>query len=330
MRASLPDAGTRHRRDWSYQGQADLAAAGLKPAVKVALTGGHFWQQVDFDINTAGRHVLDFKNTSAIGHFRHIILNAQRHPVADVQGGIESSEINPFFLRHGREIDLPVGHYRLLTELNSPFFLADPQPYLDTLDNYRQAIKPGNALTLLCMGIFLGLMIYYAAQAIVRWNLSAAMYSIFIFGNLLYNGSSLLVFPELFDMHWIYLVSIPILFSNCAYILFVMSLLEIRHDTYPRLYTAGAGAGGLAGRADSAGGDHAALVIGNRSLRCRPVSDLWFGCRYCTLAARAALLRGFICVPLEHFLCWESRRFQSAVSTPMSCISNTWACFRYL
>jgi diguanylate cyclase (GGDEF)-like protein len=226
--------------DWTYQGQVDIAAAGLKPVAKVALTGGHFFQQADFDINTAGRHVLDFKNTSTIGHFRHIILDAQGHPVVDVQGGILSSEINPFFLRHGREIDLPIGHYRLLTELDSPFFLADPQPYLDTLDTYRQTIKPGNALTLLCLGMFLGLMIYYAALATARWSLSAAMYSIFILGNLLYNGTALLVFTELFDMHRFYLVSIPILFSNCAYILFVMSLLEIRHSTYPRLYNVGA------------------------------------------------------------------------------------------
>jgi diguanylate cyclase (GGDEF)-like protein len=224
---------------WVYQGQADLATEALGSVAKVELTGGHFWQQVDFEIKTTGRHVLDFKNTSAIGHFRHIILNAQGHRVADMQGGIQSSEINPFFLRHGREIDLPVGHYRLLTELNSPFFLANPQPYLDTLDAYRQAIKSGNALTLLCMGIYIGLMIYYAAQAIARWNLSAAMYSTFIFGNLLFNGSALQVFPELFGMHWIYLVSVPILFSNAAYILFVMALLELRHDIHPRLHTAG-------------------------------------------------------------------------------------------
>jgi len=225
--------------DWSYQGQVDLAAAGLKPADKVALTGGRFWHQVDFDINTAGRHVLDFKNTSAIGYFRHIILDAQQHPVADVQGGIQSRDINPFFLRHGREVDLSVGHYRLLTELNSPFLVAVPQPYLDTLDAYRQAMKPGNALTLLSLGLFLGLMVYYAALAMVRRRLPEAMYSTFILGNLLYNGTGLLVFTELFDMHWFYLVSIPILFSNCAYILFVMSLLEIRHEVYPRLYTAG-------------------------------------------------------------------------------------------
>lgn len=232
---------------WVYQGQTDLATAGLGPVAKVALTGGHFWQQVDFDINTAGRHVLDFKNTSTIGHFRHIILDERGHPVADVQGGIQSSEANPFFLRHGREVDLPVGHYRLLTELNSPFFLAEPQPYLDALDAYRQAIKPGNALTLLCLGMFLGLMVYYATLAMARRRMSEAMYSIFILGNLLFNGTALLVFPELFGMHWIYLVSVPILFSNCAYILFVMSLLKIRHETYPCLHTVGALLLGLLG-----------------------------------------------------------------------------------
>lgn len=225
---------------WTYQGQTDLAATELKPIAKVKLTGGHFWQQVDFEIKTAEYHVVDFKNTSIIGYFRHIILDVQRHPVANMQGGIQNSEVNPFFLRHGREINLPVGHYRLLTELNSPFYLAEPQPYLDTLNNYRQTINSGNALTLLCLGMFLGLMIYYVAQAIVCWSLSSAMYSIFILGNLLYNGMALLVFPALFGMHWIYLVSFPILFSNCAYILFVMSLLKIRHDTYPLLQTVGA------------------------------------------------------------------------------------------
>ncbi len=227
--------------DWTYQGQTDLAAAGLEPVATVALIGGHFWQQADFEIDTPGRHVLDFKNTSVIGHFRHIVLDSLMHPVADLQGGIESDEPNPFFLRHGREIDLPAGHYRLLTELDSPFFLAYPQPYLDTLAHYRQAIKPWNALTLLCLGLFIGLLVYYLTLAAVRRRLSDAMYAIFILGNLFFNGSALLVFPELFGMHWIYLVSFPILFSNAAYVLFVMSLLKVRHDTYLRLYKAGAG-----------------------------------------------------------------------------------------
>jgi diguanylate cyclase (GGDEF)-like protein len=224
---------------WTYQGQGDITVAGLRPVAKVALTGGHFFQQADFDIDTPGRHVLDFKNTSTIGYFRHIILDAHSRPVVDLQGGILSNALNPFFLRHGREIDLPAGHYRLLTELDSPFFLADPQPYLDSLTSYRQAIKPGNALVLTCLGMFLGLMVYYAALAAVRLNLSSIMYSIFILGNLLYNGTALLAFTELFDMHWFYLVSFPILFSNFAYILFVMSLLEIRPESYPRLNRAG-------------------------------------------------------------------------------------------
>ncbi len=105
------------------------------------------------------------KNTSIIGHFRHIIFNAQGQRIAEIQCGIQSSKLNPFFLRHGREADLPRGHYNLLTELGSPFFLADPQPYLDTLDHYRQAIKPVNALTLLCLGMFLGLTVYYRSQS---------------------------------------------------------------------------------------------------------------------------------------------------------------------
>ncbi len=224
---------------WAYQGQAELAALGLAPVDKVSLTGGHFWRQSDFEIDAPGRYVLDFKNTSIIAHFRHVVLDAQGHLVADMQGGIESREPNPFFLRHGREVELSAGHYRLLTELDSPFFLADPQPYLNSLEDYRQEIKPGNALTLLCLGMFMGLMIYYAALAIVRRRLSEAMYSTFILGNLLFEGAALLLFSDVFGIHWIYLAGAPILFSNCAYVLFAMSLLEIRPDTHPRLHKIG-------------------------------------------------------------------------------------------
>lgn len=221
--------------DWVYRGQTDLATAGLQAVAKVSLTGGHFWQQAELEIITPGRHVLDFKNTAGIGHFRHVVLDAQGQPLADVQGGIQSHEINPFFLRHGREVELPVGHYRVLTELDSPFFLAEPQAHIDELDSYRQSIKLGNALTLLCLGLFLGLMIYYMAIAVVRQRVSEAMYAVFILGNLLFNGAALLVFSDLLGMHWIYMVSVPILFSNCAYVVFVMRLLAIRKDTHPRL-----------------------------------------------------------------------------------------------
>jgi hypothetical protein len=225
--------------DWRYQNQTDFTATGLRPVNQVNLTGGHFWKQVDFEVNKPGRYVLDFKNNSIIGHFRHIILDAKSRPIADMQGGIQSREVNPFFLRHGREIGLAAGRYRLLTELRSVFFLAEPQPYLDSLEAYQQAIKPGNTATLICMGMFLGLMIYYLALGLACLSLSSAMYALFIMGNLLFNGTGLLMLPDLFGMHWIYMASVPILFSNVAYVLFVMTLLKIHRDKHPQLYRLG-------------------------------------------------------------------------------------------
>lgn len=183
--------------------------------------------------------VLDFKNSSVIGHFHHYVFDARGELVADLQGGIQSAVENQFFLRHGRELSLPPGDYRLITELNSPFYLALPQPYLDTLDHYRRAINPGNALTLICLGMFLGLGIYYATLSWVRRSLAEGMYAIFIMANMLYNGTALLVFPDLLGMHWFYLISIPILFSNCAYIVFVIALLDIRRSENPRLFWSG-------------------------------------------------------------------------------------------
>ncbi|QFY43574.1 hypothetical protein F6R98_13870 [Candidatus Methylospira mobilis] len=243
--ASLADAHTlagnwfKEPDSWVYQGQIDLADAGLEPIDKIYLTGGRFWQQADFEVNTSDHYVLDFKNTSVIGYFRHIILNASGYPLVDVRGGIQSSETNPFFLRHGREADLPAGRYRLLTELDSPVFVAYPQPYLDTLEHYRQAIKQCNALTLLCMGVLLSLIVYYMAQALAGRRLSDAMYSLFILCAFVFGSSTLLVFSELFGMRSMFPVRTPILFASCAYVLFVMALLKIRADNYPRLRMAG-------------------------------------------------------------------------------------------
>lgn len=225
--------------NWAYKGTDNLAERALERVDQVALTGGRFRFQADFIVREPGRYVLDFKNTSIIGQFRHIVFDEHHRRVASMAGGIQNHAENPFFLRHGREVELPAGRYRLVTEVASPFFLAQPEPYLDTLDHYRQSIKAANALALVGLGVFLGLGIYYAALALVRKRAAEGMYALFILGNLLFNGSALLVFPELFGMDWIYLVSLPILFSNCAYIVFVMALLEIRKDSQPRLYRAG-------------------------------------------------------------------------------------------
>jgi len=233
--------------DWTYAGQGKLDDFGLRQVGGVARTGGRFLFQADFLVPQAGRQVLDFKNTSIIGHFRHFVFDEQGRLVASMEGGLQRRGDNPFFLRHGREVELPAGRYRLISELSSPFFLAQPEPYLDSLSNYRQAMRPGNALALLGLGVFLGLGIYYAALSLARRRMAEGMYAIFILGNILFNGSALLVFSDLFGLQWIYLVSVPILFSNCAYVAFVMALLDIRPEAHPRLYRGGLAALGLLG-----------------------------------------------------------------------------------
>lgn len=228
-----------------YNGQYDVAGSGLQPVPKVAPSGGRFWYVADFTVAVDGRYVIDFKNTAIIDRFKHRLYNDAHQQIFTASGGFSARDENPFFLRHGREVELKAGHYRLVSELQSPFFLAVPEPYLDSLTHYRQAIMAPNALTLIGMGIFLGLGIYYTALALVRNRRAERMYSVFILGNFLFNGSALLVFPHLLDVHWIYAVSLPILFSNIAYILFVMALLEIGPQTQPRLYKAGRAISGL-------------------------------------------------------------------------------------
>ncbi len=207
------------------------------PVSGLSKTGGSYHFKGRFE--SAGKEglVVDFRNTSVIGRFSEKIYDDAGKLVASAKGGIESTAENPFFLRHGREFSLQPGQYRIEIGIDSPFYLADPVPYADTLPHYRQATRSGNALVLFCLGLLFGLGIYYAAISAARRSRTEAMYSLFILGNLLYNGTALLVFPDIFGMHWFYLISLPILFSNCAYVIFVMSLLEIGKGS--RLHEAG-------------------------------------------------------------------------------------------
>jgi diguanylate cyclase (GGDEF)-like protein len=215
------------------------SADGLPPLASLDHVGGPYWFVASLTVDHADHYVFDFGSSSTIGRFRHVVLDAEGSVVADVTGGIESPAPNPFFLRHGREIDLRAGTYRVVTEVSSPFLLAEPAPTVATLDEYRQAIKAGNALVLLCLGIFVALGTYYAALAAARRRAADGLYAAFVLGNILYNGSALLVFPDLFGMHWFYLVSTPILLSNAAYVAFVMKLLDIDPILHLRLYRAG-------------------------------------------------------------------------------------------
>ncbi|MCB5191761.1 GGDEF domain-containing protein [Methylobacillus arboreus] len=213
--------------------------AGLHPVTRPASTGGHFVYKAAFDLPEDGRYVLDFSNSSVIGRFTHHVYDAAGNEVATLEGGIQSRIVNPYMLRHGRDLALPAGRYELVSELNSPFFLAHPEPYITTAQEYQQSIKASNAMVLICYGAMLILMIYYAALGFVRKQVTDYMYALFIFGNLFYNGTALLILPDLAGMHWFYLISYPILFSNIAYVFFVIYLLDMRRYPTSKLYQLG-------------------------------------------------------------------------------------------
>jgi diguanylate cyclase (GGDEF)-like protein len=221
---------------WEYPRDSQLDVSQLTRRAALGRTGGRYFYRAAFSLPRADTYVIDFKNSSTIGQFRHSLFDARGRRVVELSGGIESRADNPFFLRHGRDVVLESGRYVLISELRSPFLLGQPEPFVDTLKDYRQAIKPGNALVLICLGVFVGLGFYYAALALARRRTADLMYALFILGNLLYNGTALLLYPDLFGMHWFYLISAPILLSNAAYVVFVLALLEIRPRKHPRLH----------------------------------------------------------------------------------------------
>ncbi|MEO6117668.1 MAG: diguanylate cyclase [Methylotenera sp.] len=216
-----------------------LQEKNLQAVDSIAKTGGHFVYLANFKIPVSGGFVIDFKNTSTIAQFRHRIYSSGNQLLASLDGGIENKTLNPFFLRHGREVSLDKGEYKLVTEIISSSFLAIPEPYIDDRNHYQQAIKYSNTLTLICLGIFFGLGIYYAVLASIRNRLAEGMYASFILGNFLFNSATLLVLADVFAVHSLYWATVPILFSNIAYVVFVMALLEIKLETKKRLYWAG-------------------------------------------------------------------------------------------
>lgn len=216
--------------DWRFPKQP------TKPIDAPDLTGGHFVFLSTLNVTEPDKRiVIDFKNTSVLGQFQHTISDAAGNIVAEARGGIESNANNAFFMRHGREFSLPVGQYQLTTQLASKYFIAQPQPYWDMLEHYREAIKWGSIITLVCMGVLISLGVYYTIWALVRRRITEIMYTFFILMNVLYNGTALLITPQLLNIHWFYLVGGPILLSNFAYILFAKHLLQIKADTHPIL-----------------------------------------------------------------------------------------------
>ncbi|WP_024851254.1 sensor domain-containing diguanylate cyclase [Hydrogenovibrio kuenenii] len=205
----------------------------------ISLVGGHYLYTGKLNIGEDGDYVLDFKNTTTIDHFSFYIYDQQNKLIATASGGIGSKALNPFFLRHGRTFDLKTGQYKLLAEVSSPYFIAQPVPYVDTLAHYQQAIKLGNAIVLIGIGIFLALGIYYGALSFASSRNTELLYALFIFSNLIFNASAHLVVSQLLGLHNFYLVSFPILFSNFIYVLFVMRLLEVHPAKNKKLFLLG-------------------------------------------------------------------------------------------
>jgi diguanylate cyclase (GGDEF)-like protein len=206
------------------------------PTNALPLTGGDFVFKGTIQVAQAGDYVIDFKNTSTFAMFKHTVLDSRQAVVAESQGGISSTEANPFALRHARVVHLDAGSYTLVTSLKTPYLIAQPQPYLDSKQHYQQAIKLGNVIAIFCLGILAGLMSYYIVLGLIKRQLVDGMYALFILGNLLMQGTSLLVFSDTFGIHWFYLSALPILFSSIAYVFFVKGLLNIRQQYNPKLY----------------------------------------------------------------------------------------------
>lgn len=206
------------------------------PIKALPLTGGDFVFKGTLQVTQAGDYVIDFKNTSTFAMFKHTVLDSRNVVVAELEGGISSTESNPFTLRHARLLYLEAGSYTLVTSLQTPYLIAQPQPYLDTKAHYQQAIKLGNFIALLCLGVLMGLMAYYIVLGLIRGQMVHGMYALFVLGNLCLQGTSLLVFSDTFGIHWFYLSALPILFSNIAYVFFVKGLLNIRQQANPKLY----------------------------------------------------------------------------------------------
>lgn len=207
----------------------------------VALTGGQFWHALNVNLEQGQDLVIDFRNSSVIGQFTHWVFDAEGHQLTQFEGGIQSAETNPFFLRHGRPLRLEPGQYQIISHLRGPFFLAQPEPALYERAEYQQSIKVGNTVTLLGLGIFFALGIYYVVLGTSRGRAGDLLYAGFILGNLLYNGTALLFFSDVLRTHQFYLISYPILLSNTAYIGFVMVLLNINKRTSKALYYSGLG-----------------------------------------------------------------------------------------
>lgn len=203
----------------------------------IPLQGGRFVCQGVLTIPQAGQYVIDFKNTTTIAQFQHEISDGHQ-TLQVLAGGLSSEPGDAFLLRHGRIVQLDAGTYRLITWLQSPYYLAQPEVFVTDLASYQQQTNTSTATSLLLLGILLGIFSYYMTIGMMPGHVTERMYALFILGNLIFQSAVLGLFKQLFGWHWFYLTSLPILFSNLAYISFVCHLLGINSLHHAKLYKA--------------------------------------------------------------------------------------------
>ncbi len=216
-----------------------VSALTLRPGDPPARTGGEAWHELTFQLAAPSTIVLDFRNSSVIARFDHWVLDSNNSVVATFTGGLSEPSVDDYLLRHARELTLPAGEYRVLSRLDSPFFLARPEPYIVDQSDYSAASRYPTLFVLAGLGIFIALSFYYTAMGVWRRSAADLLYVAFILGNLIYNASALLVFKTLAGSTWFYAISVPILISNVVYVAFVMSLLRINRIDHPALYRLG-------------------------------------------------------------------------------------------
>lgn len=201
----------------------------------IPLQGGKFVCQSVLTITQANQYVIDFKNTSTIAHYQHEITDGKQQTTI-IEGGLSSQAKDSFLLRHGHIVHLLPGTYRLVTWLQSPYYLAQPELFVTDLASYQQQTNFTTAISLILLGVLLGIFTYYFAIGATPGHPTERMYALFILGNLIFQSAALGVFKQLFEWHCFYLTSLPILFSNLAYISFVCHLLGINQFHHPKLY----------------------------------------------------------------------------------------------
>ncbi|TGG95085.1 diguanylate cyclase [Natronospirillum operosum] len=233
----------RQQGRWIAATAPDSLAEGAAPGAGSApsLTGGEYWHELTVQVPESGDWVLDFQNTAVIARFEHFVLAADGTEVGHFRGGLTDPEPDTFLLRHGRRIELPVGEYRILTRLESPFYLAVPVPALYMTESYRVQIRAPIVFTLMGMGIFGALAFYYLCMGLLRRSVSDLLYVGFILGNLLFFGTVLMAYRAVALTPPIYMAGVPILISNLCYVLFVMWLLGISRQRHPRVHALGSG-----------------------------------------------------------------------------------------